>query len=141
MQSSQTSHVSAQTWYPHFVCTLNSTHQWHQRGLCSRYWTVDCGLRSSSAELLPPHFASSHRFVIDHPDRDRTFTCSRASRSSDDQGARTVPCADSHAMPRCNDNSIPRLTEPSALLGSPLRWRHPTSFLELVLIVRSVRSS
>jgi hypothetical protein len=32
-----------------------------------------------------------------------------------------MPCADSRAIPRCHDNSILRLIEPPALLGSPLR--------------------
>jgi hypothetical protein len=46
------------------------------------------------------HLTSSRRFVIDRLGRDRAFTCSRASRSSDDRGARTpVSCADSRATP------------------------------------------
>jgi hypothetical protein len=40
-----------------------------------------------------------------------------------------MPSADSHAIPRCHDNSILRLIEPSALLGSPLpRYRFSNSF-------------
>lgn len=49
-----------------------------------------------------------------------------------------MPCAELTDMPRCNNNSIPRLIEPSALLGSPLRRRY--RLLKLVLIV-SVHSS